>query len=121
MNNKNQPNVQDRIDVEDLEDFIQGLRSAFDSLDDSDPETSQGIQLQLAKAISLLRHKKLAKMEEIPKFDFTAQASKEDLKNFLLNKLEFLKNNLDAEDIPISRKFNIVMQITKLREKISKL
>ena len=51
MNKRDLPNIQDRIDVEDLEDFIQGLRSAFDSLDDSDPETSQGIQLQLAKAV----------------------------------------------------------------------
>jgi len=121
MSKRTKPKIPDRIDVEDLEDFIKGLRSAFDSLEDSDPESSQGIQLQLAKAISHLRYKKIVKMEELPKLDLEAQSSKEDLKNFLLNKLEFLKIHLDSEDIPISRKFDYVMQITKLREKIAKL
>jgi hypothetical protein len=121
MNRRNQTKIPDKIDVEDLEDFIQGLRTAFDSLDDSDPESAQGIQLQLAKAISLLRVKKIAKMEELPKIDLAEQSSRDDLKNFLLNKLEFMKIHLDSEDVPSSRKFDLVMKITKLREQISKL
>ena len=121
MDNKNKFKVDDKLDIEDLEDFIKGLRTAFDSLEESYPKDAQGIQLQIAKAISLLRYKKIVKMEELPKIDLATQSSKEDLKNFLLNKLEFLKNHLNSEDIPASRKFDLVMQITRLREKIAKL
>ena len=108
-------------DIEDIEAFIKGLKDTFDSLDEKDLKNSKGLQVQLAKAISLLRQKKTAKIEQIPKLDFRTTASREVLKNFLLNKLEFLKNHLDSEEIPISKRFNLVMQIAKLREKISSL
>jgi len=121
MDKKDQFKVDDKLDIEDLEDFISGLRSAFDSLEESTPDDAQGIQLQLAKAISLLRHKKIAKIEQLPKFDLESQYDKDDLRNFLLNKLELLKIHLDSEDIPMSRKFDLVMEITKLRTKISEL
>ncbi|MFX1392601.1 MAG: hypothetical protein ACFFAH_03410 [Promethearchaeota archaeon] len=114
-------NDQDPFDVDDIEAFIKGLKDTFDSLDEKDLKNSQGMQIQLAKAISLLRTKKIDKIEQVPKFDFETRASKEVLKNFLLNKLEFLKNHLDSEEISITRKFNLVMQITKLRTKISQL
>ena len=121
MDKKNQIKVKDKIDIDDLEDFINGLRSAFDSLEEAHPKDAQGIQLQLAKAISILRHKKIAKIEQLPKFDFESPANKDDLLNFLLNKLEFLKTHLDSEEVPLSRKFDLVMQITKLRSQISEL
>lgn len=108
-------------DIEDIEAFIKGLKDTFDSLDEEDLKNSQGLQVQLAKAISLLRQKKTAKFEQIPELDFKTPASREILKNFLLNKLEFLKNHLDSEEIAISKKFNLVMQIAKLREKINSL
>ena len=108
-------------DIEDIEAFIKGLKDTFDALDEKDLKNSKGLQVQLAKAISLLRQKKAAKIEQIPKLDFRTTASREVLKNFLLNKLEFLKNHLDSEEIPISKRFNLVMQIAKLREKISSL
>ena len=121
MDKKDQFKVEDKLDIEDLEDFISGLRSAFDSLEESKPEDAQGIQLQLAKAISLLRYKKIAKIEQLPKFNLKSQLDKADLRNFLLNKLELLKIHLDSEDIPVSRKFDLVMEITKLRTRISEL
>jgi hypothetical protein len=107
-------------DIEDIEAFIKGLKDTFDSLDEEDLKNSQGLQVQLAKAISLLRQKKTAKFEQIP-LDFDSPASREILKNFLLNKLELLKNHLDSEEIAISKKFNLVMQIAKLEEKINSL
>jgi len=112
---------EDQYDIDDIESFIKGLKDTFDSLDELNPNTFQGLQLQLARAISLLRHKKIAKIEQIPKVNFETPASKEVLKNFLLNKLEFLKNNLDSENIQLSKKFDLVMQITKMRERLNQL
>ena len=43
MDKKNQFKVDDKLDIEDLEDFINGLRSAFDSLEESTPDDAQGI------------------------------------------------------------------------------
>ena len=45
-------------DIEDIEAFIKGLKDTFDSLDEKDLKNSKGLQVQLAKAISLLRQKK---------------------------------------------------------------
>ena len=113
-------NQEDHYSVDDIESFIEGLRETFDSLNESDPK-SYGMQLELARAISLLRHKKVAKIIQFPKVNSETPKSKEDLKNFLLNKLEFLKKHLDSEDIVHSRKFRLLMEITKLRQKINTL
>ncbi len=103
------------FDIEDIEAFIDGLKTSFDSLDGVN--MTQGFQMQLAKAISSLRVKKVAKIEPNPKF-----IGQVDLKNFLLNKLEFLKNLLDSGGIYKSnRKFKLVMEIAKLREKLNRL
>jgi len=112
---------EDHFSIDDIESFIEGLRDTFDSLNESDPKSYHGMQLQLARAISLLRHKKVAKIVQIPKVNSETPESKEDLKNFLINKLEFLKNHLDSEKIVHSRKFRLLMEITKLREKINTL
>ena len=112
---------EDHFSIDDIEIFIQGLRESFDSLNGSDPKDYHGMQLQLSRAISLLRHKKVAKIVEIPKVNSETPESKEGLKNFLLNKLELLKTHLDSENIVHSRKFRILMQIAKLREKINTL
>ena len=112
---------EDHFSIDDIESFIEGLRETFDSLNESDPGSYHGMQLQLAKAISLLRHKKVAKIVQIPKVSSEAPESTEDLKNFLLNKLEFLKNQLESENIVHSRKFRLLMQIAKLRSQIVSL
>ncbi|MHA1107137.1 MAG: hypothetical protein ACTSPN_15700 [Promethearchaeota archaeon] len=44
----------EKIDIRDLEAFIDGLKSTMDTLDGVDPSKSKGFQAQLAKAISNL-------------------------------------------------------------------
>lgn len=100
------------IDIGDIEDFINGLKTSFDSLDEK--SMVQGFQMQLAKAISALRVKKVAKIEPLPKF-----IGPVDLKNFLLSELEDLKNILDLGEYKSTRKFKLVMEIAKLREKLN--
>jgi hypothetical protein len=102
------------IDIDDIEAFIDGLKKSFDSLDQVD--SHQGFQMQLAKAISSLRQKKIAKIEPLPK-----TIKPIDIKDYLLNKLEDLKCILEADDIKSSKKFNLVMEIAKLREKLNEI
>jgi len=83
------------IDIEDLEAFINGLKHSIDSLEGTDPLKAQGFQAQLAKTISKLRIKIMSKIYIPPKL--TKIRTKEDLKNYLLKQLEELKklnNNL---------------------------
>ena len=109
----------DPIDIEDLEAFIQGLQTSFDDLGNADPTESKGFQSQLARAISMLRMKKSEKSEQPPLF--VGKFTKEDLKNFLLNKLEQLKTLLEENQAYPSKKFKLVMEITQLRAKIVQL
>jgi len=111
--------VKDKIDIEDLEAFINGLKVSLDTLDDIDPEQARGFQAQLAKAISDLRLKRAAKIEPLPKH--IGHFTKEDLKNYLLKELEELKDHLDSTDYSSRRKFELVMKITKLREQINSM
>jgi hypothetical protein len=111
-------------DIDDIEAFIKGLKDTFDTLDKANPKDlkdSHGLQLNLAKAISLLRHKKIALIE--PQFDPNAPTTKEEMKNFLIKELENLKNLLDSDDNKdkSSRKFNLALKIANLREKIKNL
>jgi hypothetical protein len=105
---------EEHVDVEDIEAFIDGLKKSFDSLDELD--THQGFQMQLAKAISSLRQKKVSKIEPLPKV-----IGPIDVKDYLLKKLEDLKSILESDDIKSSKKFNLVMEIAKLREKLNEL
>ena len=108
------------IEIDDIENFIDGLKNSFDKLGEADPIKSQGFQSQLAKAISMLRAKKVAIMEQIPKFE--GHFTKDDLKNFLINQLEAAKTILDNDQFPNNkRKFDLVMKIAKLREDINNL
>ncbi len=109
----------DSIEIGDLEAFIDGLKNSFDKLGEADPSESQGFQAQLAKAISILRMKKVAKAEQLP--DFIKKASKEELKNFLLNQLEHTKNLLESGEASNRRRFELAMKIVQLREKINSL
>ncbi len=102
------------IDIEDIEAFIDGLKKSFDSLDQVD--SHQGFQMQLAKAISSLRLKKIAKIEPLP-----TSIKPIDLKDYLLKKLEDLKLILESENIRSSKRFTLVMEIAKLREKLNEL
>lgn len=109
----------DQVDIDDLEAFIKGLKHSIDSLDQYDKNLSQGFQAKLAKAISQLRVKKMDKIEPLP--DHIGNLSGEDVKKFLLNKLNQLKTMLESGEYLQSRRFKLVMEIAKLREKINSL
>jgi len=108
--------VDETIDIDDIEAFISGLKTSFDLLDEE--STHQGFQMQLAKAISALRVKKVAKIEPFLK-DLSPKPK--ELKNFLLSKLGELKNILDSGNYKSSKKFKMVMEIAQLRERITNL
>ncbi|MBY8982564.1 MAG: hypothetical protein KGD57_06430 [Candidatus Lokiarchaeota archaeon] len=107
----------DPVDIEDLEAFINGLKVSFDSLEHIQEDNSLGIQAQVAKAISQLRAKRLDKIDPLPKL--LGHVTKDDLKNLFLNRLEKLKFILESNNYPFSRKFDLVMKIAKLREKVN--
>lgn len=56
--------VEDNIDIEDIEAFIDGLKNSFDTLESADLMESQALHIQarLAKTISKLRLKKMARI-----------------------------------------------------------
>ena len=113
--------MKDSVDIEDLEAFIDGLKQSMDSLQGTDPTQSKGFQASLAKTISKLRSEKMSKIERQP--ELLGHYTKEDLKNYLLKKLDEMNDLLDSDEIQSSRhrKFDLVMKITKLRARISRL
>ena len=111
--------TKDKVDIEDLEAFIDGLKHSFDTLEDIDPTQSKGFQAQLAKAISDLRIKRAAKIEPLPKH--IGQFTKEDLKNLLLKELESLQNDLDSSDYNWRKKFELVKKIALIREQVNNM
>lgn len=110
-------NNEDAIDIEDLEAFIDGLQVSFDSLDRAKSSDSRGMQAQMAKAISQLREKKLDRIKPLPKL--LGHVTKEDLKQYFLNQLKELKQILESNNYNTRKKFQLVMQITKLRAKVN--
>jgi hypothetical protein len=109
--------MDDPIEITDLEAFIEGLKTSFDSLEDAEPNSSQGFQAQLAKAISKLRLKKMARTEKMP--EHLGHVTKADLKQFFLNELKYLNQLLESNEFNNRKKFELVMKIAKLREKIN--
>ena len=109
----------DKVEIKDLEAFIDGLKVSIDTLESVDPNKAKGFQAQLAKAISDLRLKKAAKIEPLPKH--IGHFTKEDLKNYLLKELESLQDHLDSTDYNQRRKFDLVKKIALLREQINSI
>ncbi|MFX1312166.1 MAG: hypothetical protein ACFFHD_06100 [Promethearchaeota archaeon] len=109
----------DKIDIKDLEAFIDGLKVSIDTLENVDPSKAKGFQAQLAKAISDLRGKKIAKIEPLP--EHIGHFTKEHLKNFLLKELQSLQDHLDSTDYNWSSKFDLVKKIALLREQINSM
>ena len=107
-----------KVDVRDLQDFIEGLKTSLDLLEGADPSQSKGFQAQLAIAISKLRIKRSEQIEPLPKF--IGNVTKEDIKKYMLDQLETLNDYLDKEEYP-KGKFNLVMEIAKLRAEIRNL
>ncbi len=108
----------DKIDIEDLESFIDGLKISMDMLDGTDPAKSKGFQAQLAKTISDLRVKRVQLFEPIPKI--LGNVTKEDIKNYLLKELSILMDYLNKQEYP-SGKFKLVKKIVDLRAEITHL
>jgi hypothetical protein len=108
----------DKIDIKDLESFINGLKISMDMLDGADPVQSKGFQAQLAKTISDLRIKRAQLFEPLPKI--LGNVSKEDIKNYLLKELSTLMDYLDKQEYPIG-KFKLVKKIVDLRAEINRL
>lgn len=109
----------DKVDIEDLEAFINGLKDSFDTLENIDPTQAKGFQAQMAKAISDLRSKRAAKIEPLPKH--IGHFTKEDLKNYLLKELESLQDLLDSSDYNRRRKFELVKKIALIREQVNNM
>ncbi len=109
----------DKVDIEDLEAFINGLKYSLDSLEDIDLKQSKGFQANLAKAISDLRIKRAAKIEPLPKH--IGQITKDDLKNMLLKELESLQNDLETFDYNPRKKFELVKKIALIREQVNNM
>jgi hypothetical protein len=106
----------DNIDAENLDLIIKDLKTTFDSLENVDIEQSQGFQVKLAKTIASLRAMKVAKM--------TAASTPKDKesRNYLVNQLDFFVYMLEnMDDSDQKKKFDLIMKIAKLREKINSL
>ncbi len=106
----------DKIEIEDLEAFIDGLINSFDTLGDFDLDKAKGFQAQLAKAISDLRTKRADKIEPLPK-----HIGKVDLKMLLLGELETLQDTLDSSNFNPRSKFKLVQKIALVREQINSM
>ncbi|TXT65751.1 MAG: hypothetical protein BAJALOKI3v1_70053 [Promethearchaeota archaeon] len=109
--------MSDQVEIEDLQAFIDGLQVSFDSLELNESTDSKGIQAQMAKAISQLREKKLDKIKPLPKL--LGHVTKEDLKNYFIKQLNDLRDILETNNYNKRKKFQLVMQITQLREKVN--
>jgi hypothetical protein len=108
----------EKIDIRDLESFIDGLKTSLDMLDGVDPSKSKGFQANLAKAISELRVKRVQQFDPLPKI--LGNVTKEDIKNYLIKELDKLNQYLESQEYPRG-KFDLVMKIVKLRAEINQL
>ena len=106
----------DNMDAENIDAIINDLKTSFDSLENVDIEQSQGFQVKLAKTIASLRAMKVSKMEP-------ARGPKDkESRNYLLNQLDFFVYLLESmDDSDQKKKFDLIMKIAKLREKINSL
>ena len=111
--------IKTQVVVQNLELIIKDLEKSLDSLDNATSIEAKGIQAKLARAISDLRSERINRIESIP--INSGQASKQDLKKFLLLRIEDLKDLLESSDSNYKKKFDLLMEITQLRAKINNL
>lgn len=110
--------TEDKIDIRDLESFINGLQVSLDMLAGADPSESKGFQAQLAKTISNLRIKRVEKFEPLPKI--LGNVTKEDIRKYLTKELEQLMRYLDTQEYP-KGKYALVKKIVHLRAEINRM
>ena len=109
---------EDKVEISDLESFINGLQISLDMLAGADPSESKGFQAQLAKTISNLRIKRVEQFKPLPKI--LGNVTKEDIKIYLTKELEELKHYLDSQEYP-KGKFALVKKIVHLRAEINRM
>ena len=106
----------ENMDAENIDAIINDLKTSFDSLENVDIEQSQGFQVKLAKTIASLRAMKVSKMEP------AITPNDKESRNYLLNQLDFFVYMLEnMDDSDQKKKFDLIMKIAKLREKINSL
>jgi len=106
----------DNIDAENIDAIINDLKVTFDSLENVEIEKSQGFQVKLAKTIASLRAMKVANMKPV------STPKDKESRNYLVNQLDFFVYMLEnMSDDDQTRKFDLIMKIAKLREKINSL
>ena len=111
------------LDPENIELIINDLKTSFDNLEHGSLQETQGFQVKLAKTIASLRMLKASKIEAPvvhPKVKDETET-----KTYLLNQLDFfiyLLDQLEGSSEEVQRKkFDLIMKIAKLREKIGRL
>lgn len=108
------------IDSENIDLIINDLKKSFDNLEHGNIEQTQGFQIQLAKTITSLRLLKVSKLEDNSLS--AGRSEDENSKNFLLNQLDYflyLLDQLDGSGVETQKKkFDLIMKIAQLREKI---
>ncbi|MFX1395477.1 MAG: hypothetical protein ACFFAS_00365 [Promethearchaeota archaeon] len=111
------------IDSENIDLIIRDLKASFDNLENADVEETQGFQVKLAKTITSLREMKVS-MTEGQEASFSDLQNK-DSRNYLLNQLDFfvyMLDQIDSTKIENQRKkFDLIMKIAKLREKLREI
>ncbi len=118
--NKEEENA---IDPENIDLIIRDLKTSFDNLEKADFQETQGFQVKLAKTIASLRQMKVSMAGDQSANILGAQDK--DSRNYLLNQLDFFLYMLDQIDDSKSenqrKKFDLIMKIAKLREKLREI
>ncbi|MBN1800876.1 MAG: hypothetical protein JW891_05175 [Candidatus Lokiarchaeota archaeon] len=118
--NKEEENA---IDPENIDLIIRDLKTSFDNLEKADFQETQGFQVKLAKTIASLREMKVSMAGDQSANPSGAQDK--DSRNYLLNQLDFFLYMLDQIDDSKTenqrKKFDLIMKIAKLREKLREI
>ena len=110
----------ENLDKENIDLIIEDLKISFDSLEKAGSEKAQGFQVQLAKTIASLRQTKVLQMDA-PTFPLKDDENL-DSKTYLSNQLDFFLYLLDQMDgtsvTSQKKKYELILKIAKLREKL---
>ena len=110
----------ENLDPENIDMIIKDLKISFDNLEHKDIKETAGFQVKLAKTIASLRAMKVLKLEDSE--ESTRSKEEKDSRNYILNQLDFFLYMLDQMDGSNpehqKKKFELIMKIAQLREKL---
>ena len=113
----------ENLDPENIDMIIKDLKTSFDNLEHKDIEETAGFQLKLAKTIATLRAMKVLSIEDST--DSFKTKEQKDSRNYLLNQLDFFVYMLEQIDDSSPenqrKKFELIMKIAQLREKLREM